>query len=131
VLNSNNAITFSGSVTAHDPSYLTPANGFSAADFGDLQKLGGAIVLAPTFMVTFSGSSNSMGGTIAASKLVMSGSSGGSIDGMVMIMDNQPTVFSGSAGINIHSKGTAAYPAGMRFGSSYNPLPNTYNELSN
>jgi hypothetical protein len=122
-LNTNNGITFSGGVTASDVMSLD-------SSFADLKALGGgAIVLAPTFAITFSGSSNSLGGTIAGSKLVMSGSSGGNVTGSVMILDNQPTVFSGSAGINIAAKGSAAGITGMRFDSRYSPAPGTYEEV--
>jgi hypothetical protein len=122
-LNTNNAITFSGSVSASDVSSLD-------SSFADLKALGGgAIILAPTFNVSFSGSTNSLGGTIAGSKLTMSGSSGGNVTGSVMIMDNQATVFSGSAGITIAGKGTSNGITGMRFKSYYVSKPDSYDEV--
>ena len=123
VLTAGNVINFKGNFIANDPSKLDPAV------WGDLQKMSGSVVVAPTFALSFVGTANSIGGSITASKISMTGTAGGSIAGMVMNLDDQPMALGGTSGLTITSPGTAGYPAGLRFGSFYAPLSDTYKEV--
>src|SRR5207302_9018838 len=65
-----NSIKFSGNITHKGVETLDPAI------FGNLTKLTGSFLLAPTFDVIMTGNSNQVGGTIVSSKLDDSGSAG-------------------------------------------------------
>lgn len=123
-LSASNSITFNGSLSAADVSSLDDS-------FAELRSLGGgAIILAPTFKVTFAGSSNSLGGSIAASKLVMTGSACGSVSGCVIILDDQPTALSDDGGITITAQAPAGGITGFRFDSHYDPRASSYEEVT-
>jgi hypothetical protein len=123
-LNPNHSITFNGSLSAADVTSLD-------SSFADLKSLGGgAIILAPTFAVTFSGSSNSLGGSMAASKLAMTGSACANVSGCLIILDDQPTALSDNAGVTITAKAPSGGITGMRFDSHYDPRASSYDEVA-
>jgi hypothetical protein len=122
-LSSSNSITFDGNLNAGDVTTLDDS-------FADLKSLGGgAIILAPTFKVAFAGSSNALGGSIAASKLVIGGSTSANVGGCVVVLDDQPATLSDNAGITITAKAPAGGITGMRFDSRYDPRASSYDEV--
>jgi hypothetical protein len=125
-LSALNQLIFSGNYVANDPSSL-PDN----STFHDLKtQLAGSVVLAPTFSVSFAGTSTTMNGNVVASKVSMTGTAGGDIKGVVMSLDNQPLSLSGSSGINVISPGNFGAAPGLRFASHYDPVAGTYTEVS-
>lgn len=117
-----NKLTFSGSVSATGVDTLP-------ASYGGLRSLTGAFLLANNFAVTFTGDFGTLGGSIIASQITMSGNSGGTVKGSVINMNNVPMTADGSADIIIASTGTSNYPPGVTFGTKFAPLPGTYVEL--
>jgi len=118
----HNQINFTGSVAAKSTSTLD-------STFGTLPSLTGAFILAPGFATNFSGDFGTIGGSIISSQVSMTGNAGGTIQGSVICLDNNPMLVNGSADIIIASTGTSQYPSGVNFGAYYRPLPDTYAEL--
>jgi Tfp pilus assembly protein PilX len=118
----HNQINFTGSVAAQPVTSLD-------STFGTLPGLTGAFILAPNFGVNFSGDFGTIGGSIIASQVSMTGNAGGTIQGSVICVDNNPMLVNGSADIIIASTGTSQYPSGVNFGAYYRPLPDTYSEI--
>jgi hypothetical protein len=125
-LSATNQLVFQGNYTANDPSVL-PDN----ALFHDLKALSGSVIVAPTFSVSYAGTSNTINGSIIASKVSMTGTSGGTIKGVVMSLDSQPLSLTGSSAINIIAPGNLGMPAGIRFNSHYDPVASSYSEITN
>ncbi len=117
-----NSIKFSGNITHKGVETLDPAV------FGNLTKLTGSFLLAPTFDVIMTGNSNQVGGTIVSSKLDISGNAGATVNGTVINLDDTGVNLTGTADIVIASTGTTNYPAGVVFGTHFAPLPDTYQE---
>jgi len=119
-----NTMNFSGNITHQGVETLDPAV------FGNLTKLTGSFLLAPTFAVTMTGNSNQVGGTIVTSQLNVSGSAGANVKGTVINLDDTGVNLTGTADIIIASTGTTNYPAGVVFGTHFAPLPDTYQEVA-
>ncbi|MDB5321823.1 MAG: hypothetical protein JWN40_3454 [Phycisphaerales bacterium] len=117
-----NTMKFSGNITHQGVETLDPAV------FGNLTKLTGSFLLAPSFAVTMTGNSNQVGGTIVTSKLDVSGSAGATVKGTVINLEDTGVNLTGTADIIIASTGTTNYPAGVVFGTHFAPLPDTYQE---
>ncbi len=119
---SSNIINFAGNVSASPVSSLP-------ASFGDLRNLTGSFLLAPNFTVSFTGDFGTVGGSIIASRISMTGNATGTVMGSVINLEDTPMYVNGSAEIIIASTGTSDYPAGVYFSSHYVPLPDTYAEV--
>jgi hypothetical protein len=96
----------------------------------EVQKLGGAFILAPGFATILGGNMGTVGGSIITSKFTMVGTASGTIKGSVIVQDDQPTQIGGTAAITIASTGTTAYPPGVTFGHYYAPVPGSYLEMT-
>lgn len=120
----SNVIDFSGNTAS--------IAGVSTLDssFGGLRNLTGSFILAPGFHVKFGGSFGSINGSIVSSKLTMSGNAGGTVNGTVINLHDNPVSLNGSSEIIIASTGTSNYPSGVHFGSHYVPLADTYEEVA-
>jgi hypothetical protein len=121
---STNTMKFSGNITHQGVETLDPAV------FGNLTKLTGSFLLAPTFAVTMTGNSNNVGGTIVTSQLDVSGNAGANVRGTVINLDDTGVNLTGNSDILIASTGTTNYPAGVVFGTHFAPLPDTYQEVA-
>jgi len=117
-----NTMKFSGNLTHQGVETLDPAV------FGNLTKLTGSFLLAPTFDVIMTGNSNQVGGTIVTSQLDVTGSAGANVKGSVINLNDTGVNLTGTADITIASSGTTNYPAGVVFGTHFAPLPDTYQE---
>jgi hypothetical protein len=129
-----NSIDFKGTVDAAGVN-AKDANGnyiLSGAQYTGLPALGGAFILAPKFTVKFGGNAGTtqVAGSIIASALDFYGSVATSIDGSVINLDQSYVNFQGKASVTIKSKGTRDKPHGLFFGSRYEPLPETYQEVT-
>jgi Tfp pilus assembly protein PilX len=129
-----NQINFGGSVVATPLSALPTTN---PAYDANLVKLTGSFLLAPTYAVSMSGDFGTIGGSIVAGTVSMSGNATGTVQGsMIAMYDSSATgssssvYLSGSSDIIISSTGTTNYPTGMSFGNDYTPLPGTYSEVT-
>ena len=118
-----NQLKFSGNLTHQGVETLDPTT------FGNLTKLKGSFLLAPSFDVSMTGNNNNVGGTIVTSRLDVSGNAGANVKGTVINIEDTAVNLTGSADITISSTGTTNYPAGVFFGSHYAPLADTYQEL--
>jgi hypothetical protein len=118
----HNKIIFSGNVAASSVSTLP-------ASYGNLRQLTGAFLLANNFAVSISGNFGTVGGSIIASQITMSGNASGTVKGSVIGLNDVPMTINGSSDIYIASTGTSNYPNGVTFGAKYTPLPGTYTEV--
>ena len=96
----------------------------------EVRKLGGAFMITPGFATSLAGTMGTVGGSIVTSKFSMTGTASGTIEGSVIVQDDQPTEIGGTSAVTIASTGTTAYPPGVTFGHHYAPLPGSYLELS-
>lgn len=130
----NNQINFSGSVFATPLSAMPTDNpAYSAGLVG----LGGSFLLAPGFAVNMTGNFGTIGGSIVAGTVNMSGNAGGTVQGSVVAVydssasgSSSSVYLNGSSDIIISSTGTTNYPTGMSFGNNFTPLPGTYMEVT-
>ena len=127
----NNQINFGGNVQATPLSQLSTTN---PAYDPNLVKLTGAFLLAPNYAVSMTGNFGTLGGSVVAGTMNMSGNATGTVRGSVITMydavGSNSVYLNGSADIFIDSTGTSNYPSGLSFGSNYTPLPGTYLEVA-
>jgi Tfp pilus assembly protein PilX len=123
---STNVISFAGNVSATPINQMTTSNPAYSAS---LVQLTGAFMLVPNFAVSMTGNFGTVGGSIAAGSLSMTGNASGTVQGSVIGMQDVPMTLNGHASITISSTGTTNYPSGMSFGNDYTPLPGTYIEV--
>jgi len=123
----NNQLNFAGNVQATPISQM-PTN--NPAYNANLVQLSGSFMLAPEFKASFTGNFGTVGGSIVAGQVSMTGNAGGTVDGSVIGMTDNPLTLNGNASITISSTGTSNYPSGMSFGNMYTPLPGTYIEVA-
>ncbi|HEY8749252.1 MAG TPA: hypothetical protein VIM11_14815 [Tepidisphaeraceae bacterium] len=130
----NNKIIFSGSVLATPLSALPVSN---PAYDANLVKLTGSFLLAPNYALSLSGDFGTVGGSIVAGTVNMSGNATGTVQGSVIAMydssvggASSSVYLNGSSDIIISSTGTTNYPTGMSFGNDFTPLPGTYSEVT-
>jgi hypothetical protein len=102
-----------------DNSYFPPA----------LRKLTGASILAPKFNLELDSNFGATAGTIVAGKIHFDSNASGAIKGSVINLEDTRVRMDSTASVTIQSRGTANYPAGVRFGSHFAPLPDTYLEV--
>lgn len=121
-----NQISFAGTVTANPVSSLDPND----PQFQGLTGLTGSFLLAPDFLVSFTGNFGTVGGSIVAGQVSMTGNAGGTVQGSVIGMQDVPLTLNGHSSITISSTGTSNYPTGISFGNDFTPLPGTYMELT-
>lgn len=119
---STNKINFTGGVSMYGAETL-------ADSFGELRAMTGTSILAPNFNVEMQGGSTSIGGTILARNLVLSGASGGSIAGNIMLTGTAPLMIPQDSTITIKAPLTSGTPAGLVLTHSYMLLPKTYLEV--
>ena len=122
-----NQISFAGTVSATPIQNLAPSN---PAYDPNLVKLTGAFLLAPDFLVSFTGNFGTVGGSIVGGQVSMTGNAGGTVQGSVIGMQDVPLTLNGHSSITISSTGTSNYPTGISFGNDFTPLPGTYVELT-
>lgn len=121
-----NTISFAGNVSA------TPINQMSTSNpayNANLVQLTGSFMLVPNFNISMTGNFGTVGGSIVAGELSMTGNASGTVQGSVIGMQDVPMTLNGHASITISSTGTTNYPTGMSFGNDYTALPGTYLEV--
>ena len=120
-----NKISFTGGTTVHGPETLPDS-------FGTLKAMKGSVVLAPNFSLDLSGGSTTFGGAVLAKAMTVTGGSGGTITGTVMLTGNAELSMTGGSTITIADGGAGVppIPSGMRFTHTYAPYPATYLEVS-
>jgi Tfp pilus assembly protein PilX len=122
-----NKISFAGNVSA------TPIGSMTSSSTGyepGMNQLTGSFMLAPAFAVNMTGNFGTIGGSIAAGSLSMTGNAQGTVQGSVIGMQDVPMTLNGNSSITISSTGTTDFPTGMNFGNDYTPLPGTYIEVT-
>lgn len=122
-----NQISFAGNVSSTPIQNLPPGN---PAYDPNLVKLTGSFILAPDYLVSMTGDMGTIGGSIVAGQVSMTGNAHGVIQGSIIGMTDNPMTLNGHASISISSTGTSNYPTGINFGNNFTPLPGTYMELS-
>ena len=122
----SNTISFSGNVSATPINQMATSNPAYSAS---LVQLTGSFMLVPSFSVSMTGDFGTVGGSIAAGAISMTGNAAGTVQGSVIGMQDVPMTLNGHASITISSTGTTNFPTGMNFGNDYTPLPGTYMEV--
>ena len=122
----NNVISFAGNVQATTIDQLPN----TVPNYAAIQKLTGSFMLVPSFAVSMTGNFGTIGGSMVVGSLSMTGNAGGTVDGSVIGMTDNPLTLNGHSSITISSTGTTSYPTGMSFGNNYTPLPGTYLEVT-
>jgi hypothetical protein len=123
---SHNVISFAGNVQATTIDQLPS----TVPNYAAIQKLTGSFMLVPSFAVSMTGNFGTIGGSIVAGSLTMSGNAGGTVQGSIIGMTDNPLSLNGQSSITSSSTGTTNYPSGMSFGNNYTPLPGTYLEVT-
>lgn len=122
-----NQISFAGNVSSTPIAQLPTSNPAYSAG---LVQLTGSFMLVPNFSVSMTGDFGTIGGSIVAGQISMTGNAHGVVQGSVIGMTDNPLTLNGHASITISSTGTSQYPTGMSFGNRYTPLPGTYLEIT-
>jgi hypothetical protein len=94
-----------------------------------MKALKGAAILAPNFYVHFNSNFGSVGGSIIADKMEFDSNAKGTVRGSLINLADTSLHFDSNAVIVVESQGTSNYPAGVKFGSRFLPLPDTYQEV--
>lgn len=118
-----NRIEFDSNVTIDGVESLDPA------EFGDLTKLTGALILAPKFAVDFDSNFGSAGGSIIAGEMHFDSNARGVIRGSIINLEDTALDFDSNCEIVIEGRGTSTTPAGLTFSGHYVPLAETYLEV--
>jgi hypothetical protein len=123
----SNLLTFSGNVT------MTGVESLNPATFGDLPNLGGSLILAPNFHITFTGTSGVAGGTMAGGQFTFSGNTGLNLHGSVIGLDpTKPMTVGGSGSITIKPPTWNGVPTGLTFQKAtkgFQPVFSTFSEV--
>jgi hypothetical protein len=98
--------------------------------FDGLRDLTGSFILAPETFVSITGNFGLVNGSIIADKVEMNGSAYVDVKGSIITLDPDAALkIGGNGNIVIQSTGTSNYPAGLRFGEHYYPVPGSYKEV--
>jgi hypothetical protein len=112
----------------------TTAPGVSAlpktAEFAEIRKLAGTILVAPGFAATFLGSSNSFNGVLAADQLTFRGNAdiAGDLAGTILGLANHPVTMSGNANIRISNGNADLLPVGFSHPKGLSLVQSSYAE---
>ena len=117
-----NVLYFSGSMTSQPIDTLPES-------FGDVRKLTGAFIIAPSYRIMMYGNFGVVNGSIICAQYQMGGSAEGTVKGSIIQMHDLPTSIEGQADVIIASVGTTQYPAGVTFGVRYTTIPGSYLEI--
>ncbi len=122
---STNRLNFRGSVNAPGISALP-----NTAEFAAVKALGGTLILAPGYNVTFRGSSNNVSGILAADQLSFAGNSSitTELKGTVLGLRDLPMSLSGNATIRINHGDWDGLAAGFRHPWGLTEDPGSYVE---
>ena len=102
------------------------------AEFADIKKLTGTILLAPGFDVTFRGATNAINGTIAADKLSLCGNMdiSGSLTGTILGLSEHPVTLQGNTSIRVDHADTNPIPVGFKHPIGLSLLGSSYVEVT-
>jgi len=93
--------------------------------------MGGASILAPNFILTMSGGTSTLGGSVVVKSTALSGGANGLVNGTVISMSTTAaTTWSGGAGFTFTNSTTSMKPTGVRFTGNYWPVGSSYVELT-
>src|SRR4029077_8050641 len=96
----NNQLSFAGSVSATPLQSLPPS---TPAYNAHLVQLTGSFILAPTYALSMTGDFGTIGGSIVAGQVSMTGTAHGIVQGSVIGMTDNPRTLNGPASITISS----------------------------
>ncbi len=96
--------------------------------FDGLREMPGSSVLAPGFMVFMTGSMGTVGGTMAAEKIVMFGNASLNVQGMIMNLGTSPMYMGGSTHVVIDRSAYEDVPPGFTVPSVLAAVATTYSE---
>lgn len=125
-----NVLDFAGNVSVGSVKDLKASDvpSLSAAELSELRKMTGSFILAHGFSAKFTGSFGTVGGSILADQISMTGNAGGQINGSVVGLTPAPLTLNGSSEVRI-GEPWPGRPAGVFFGRNYVPVAATYEEF--
>ena len=119
----NNQIKFGGGIEAYGVETLPDNSDFPP----EMRKLKGSVLLAPGFLITLSGSSGAIGGTMVGDSFNLAGGSGGVVHGNLIGLGTAPFTITG--GGSIARTKSDEIPAGVIFNRTFQSVPKTYTEV--
>ena len=122
----NCQIEFRGSVTAPGVDALPDGD----AQFTEIKKYTGTVILAPGFALDFAGNMAAVSGVIAADQISFSGNTeiSGPVTGAIIGLKDYPMVFSGSSEIRMDPLEEGLLPAGFVPVNELQPYVDSYVE---
>lgn len=125
-----NVLDFAGNVSVESVRNLTPSDvpSLSASELAEIRKLTGSFILAHGFSAKFTGSFDTVSGSILADQISMTGNAGGKIRGSLVGLTPAPLTLKGSSEIRV-GESDPGLPAGVFFGRNYVPDRATYEEF--
>jgi hypothetical protein len=125
-----NVLDFAGNVTGVSVRDLTAADvpSLNSSELAELRKMTGSFILAHGFKASFTGSFESISGSILADQISMTGNAGGKIKGSMVNLTTAPMTLNGSSEVKVGEKDTDR-PAGVYYGRNYVPVMATYDEF--
>jgi hypothetical protein len=94
-----------------------------------MTSLTGSTILAPKFKVRFNSNFGGADGSIIADEIHFDSNAAGLIRGSVVNLADTYVTMDGNANVTIETAGSDKLPAGVKFGSRYDPLPGSYREV--
>jgi len=119
----SSAIVFLGTLSARGVDYLP-----ETSQFEELRKIRGTFLLAPGFITEFGGNFGTIGGTIAAEKIMFTGNASGIINGSIMSYGPEELDLAGNSTIIIDRSGCPDDVPGFSKVPTFEPVPNSYVE---
>ncbi|MBN1555008.1 MAG: pilus assembly PilX N-terminal domain-containing protein [Phycisphaerae bacterium] len=119
----DNTLSFQGNASIEGVESL-PADPL----FDELRTMPGSSILAPGFEVTLTGSMGTVGGTIAAEQIAMTGNATLSVQGMIMNLGSAPMEMGGSTHVTIDRSVYDTVPPGFTVPSVLSTVPSSYTE---
>ena len=118
-----NVIDFAGNVNSQGVEALP-----DTAQFHELRKMPGSMLLAPGFGVKFAGNFGTANGTMAADKFTFVGNAGGIVRGSIICYSDSEFSLTGNAGLRIDRSKYTGEPPGFGKPTRLVALSNTYKE---
>lgn len=122
---SSNLLEFKSNVKLKGVEHLPATADFPA----ELRAMKGAMILAPGFKLNLDSNFGAQGGSIIADEMIFNSNATGTINGSVINLKDTSVTFDSNATIKIANQGASYAPAGLYFGSRYEPMPNSYEEF--
>jgi hypothetical protein len=118
-----NQIKFSGNVTISSVEELPDYQ-----EYHELRQMPGTGILAPGFLVEFTGNFGTVSGCMAAEKFTWAGNAGGIVRGAILSYGQDEFFLTGNSNITIDRTDSPPEPPGFTCDVDFSPVPASYTE---